>query len=650
MNQEFAKLERFNGQHYTHLADNVKFVLHVLKLAYVLDPKLAPIPDDPFPETGKNVDPTIISDLEKESQELYVGRIKNSLSDRLYDIYVPVKDLRELWSTLELKYKSHEEGTNKYLVSKYLEFQMADDKPIMEQVMVNKLNVLSISIPELFQVGAIIAKLPPSRKDFSKRMIHKYEDYSLDDLKKYRRIKEDTCIRDKRVKVGSSVNHVSVGGSGHKTKFGGQNKRNLGPKKQSFKKLRPCHICGELMHYAIECKDHKLGPVSHAVDQMTDMVASVNLGEIFMITSLTRAICARGWSVETGSIMYVCGQRERFHTYHLMPPGTIVVCVDGHIAEVQGRGDVRQKFTCDVLHVPTIWKGLVSADKFDKGGFKMELEKGRIVITKGRRYVGRGNNCLRMYCLCLDDEGSTSGYSVDSNGESVASVSSVTNNDVIDGLVANMKLFMHLNCIRLKSKIYLKDTSKFFARTEAENTSTKSFDTFCEENGIKHERTSSYTPQHNGLAERKNRTLCEMGCCSTPNAPRSSATVLNQSGQPNNLWGEALLTACYVHNRITSRVILTSPYELWKARKPNIDYLKVWGYVAYYRTPDPKRTKLGAQANKSVVVDPKMWNSLRTSFLGMMKTLVIQHLQVLLEKYSHLLLLWRNQGEVLGLE
>nr|KAJ0189684.1 hypothetical protein LSAT_V11C800438810 [Lactuca sativa] len=66
--------------------------------------------------------------------------------------------------------------------------------------------------------------------------------------------------------------------------------------------------------------------------------------------------------------------------------------------------------------------------------------------------------------------------------------------------------------------------------------------------------------------------------------------------------GEALLTACYVHNRITSRVIPTSPYELWKGRKPNLDYLKVWGCVAYYRTPNPKRTKLGARANKSIFI------------------------------------------------
>jgi hypothetical protein len=49
-------------------------------------------------------------------------------------------------------------------------------------------------------------------------------------------------------------------------------------------------------------------------------------------------------------------------------------------------------------------------------------------------------------------------------------------------------------------------------------------------------------------------------------------------------------------------VIPTSPYELWKGRKPNLDYLRVWGCVAYYRTPDFKRTKLGARAMKSIFI------------------------------------------------
>lgn len=89
-----------------------------------------------------------------------------------------------------------------------------------------------------------------------------------------------------------------------------------------------------------------------------------------------------------------------------------MVCVDGHRAKVQGRCDVCLYFSCGsrvilryVLNVPTISKRLVSTDNFDKGGFKMELEKGKIMITKGKMYVGRENKCLGMYRLCLSDEG-----------------------------------------------------------------------------------------------------------------------------------------------------------------------------------------------------------------------------------------------------
>nr|KAJ0214513.1 hypothetical protein LSAT_V11C400180880 [Lactuca sativa] len=120
-------------------------------------------------------------------------------------------------------------------------------------------------------------------------MMHKCEDYSFDDLMKHIRIEEKTSIKDKCGKFRSSVHHVSAGGSSHKTKYGGQNKRNFGLKKQSFekpghqnpnsklKRVRPCHICGEIGHYVIEYKDLKSGLVAHAVEQVTDMVSTLNL-------------------------------------------------------------------------------------------------------------------------------------------------------------------------------------------------------------------------------------------------------------------------------------------------------------------------------------------------------------------------------------
>ena len=117
------------------------------------------------------------------------------------------------------------------------------------------------------------------------------------------------------------------------------------------------------------------------------------------------------------------------------------------------------------------------------------------------------------------------------------------------------------------------------------------FSTFCEEHGIIHQSSAPYTPLQNGLDKRKNRTLVDM------------VNVMILSVElPFNLWGEALLTACHVHNRVPSKKIRVSPYGLQNGWKPNLDYIKVQGCLAFYRVVDPKRTKLGPRAIKSVFV------------------------------------------------
>ena len=89
INQEYVKLDRFDGQNYSRWADKIKFLLVVLKLIYVLDPNLPRIPENPLPtEEGELPDPQVILDLEKqrslrkEAEDLCLGHIKNSLSDR----------------------------------------------------------------------------------------------------------------------------------------------------------------------------------------------------------------------------------------------------------------------------------------------------------------------------------------------------------------------------------------------------------------------------------------------------------------------------------------------------------------------------------------------------------------------------------------
>ena len=84
---------------------------------------------------------------------------------------------------------------------------------------------------------------------------------------------------------------------------------------------------------------------------------------------------------------------------------------------------------------------------------------------------------------------------------------------------------------------------------------------YFESNGIIHETTPPYTPEMNGVAERKNRTLKEM-----------VNSLLSYSGLSDGFWGEALLTACYLQNRISNKRNDITPYELWHKQKPKLEF------------------------------------------------------------------------------
>ena len=109
--------------------------------------------------------------------------------------------------------------------------------------------------------------------------------------------------------------------------------------------------------------------------------------------------------------------------------------------------------------------------------------------------------------------------------------------------------------------------------------------------GIIHETTAPYTPQQNGISERKNRVLKEM-----------VNSMLSYSGLSQGFWGEAMLTACYLLNRVPNKRNKVTPYELWTKREPNLNYLRVWGCRAVVRLPDPKLKTLGERGIECIFV------------------------------------------------
>ncbi|GJR82652.1 ribonuclease H-like domain-containing protein [Tanacetum coccineum] len=101
---------------------------------------------------------------------------------------------------------------------------------------------------------------------------------------------------------------------------------------------------------------------------------------------------------------------------------------------------------------------------------------------------------------------------------------------------------------------------------------------FCEMKEIKREFSVARTPQQNGVAERKNRTLIE-----------AAKTMLADSLLPTTFWAEAVSTACYVQNRVlVTKPHNKTPYELLHGRPPSISFMRPFGCpVTILNTLDP---------------------------------------------------------------
>ncbi|KAK9180632.1 hypothetical protein WN944_023765 [Citrus x changshan-huyou] len=117
----------------------------------------------------------------------------------------------------------------------------------------------------------------------------------------------------------------------------------------------------------------------------------------------------------------------------------------------------------------------------------------------------------------------------------------------------------------------------------------EAFRIFCK----KHQFSSLRTPQQNGVVERKNKSIQEM-----------ARTMLNENNLPKYFWAEAVNTACYVLNRVLIRPQLNkTPYELWKDRKSNIGYFKVFGCKCFILKTKDNVSKFDSKSDVGIFLE-----------------------------------------------
>ena len=117
------------------------------------------------------------------------------------------------------------------------------------------------------------------------------------------------------------------------------------------------------------------------------------------------------------------------------------------------------------------------------------------------------------------------------------------------------------------------------------------FKELCDERGIERQLIIPGTPQQNGVAKRWNTILLKM--------------VRSMMAQANLLityWGDALLIATFVLNRVPTKSVTSTPYELWMTCKPDLGFMKPWACVTFAHDSSHKFGKLDSRRKKCIFI------------------------------------------------
>ncbi|KAK1648824.1 hypothetical protein QYE76_066629 [Lolium multiflorum] len=255
---------------------------------------------------------------------------------------------KELWDALNAKFGATDAGSELYIMESFHDIRMVNNLFVVEQAheiqcIAKELELLKCALPDKFVAGCIIAKLPPSWRNFATTLKHKRQEISVENLIASLDVEEKARAKDTTEKgEGQSSANMVQKKPYNKNKGNNKPSFNKPMKTTTFKKKKminkadlSCFTCGETGHFSKDCPeraDHKK-----------------KARQVNMVT------VARDSSVLMGN---------------------------GSHASVRGVGTVDLKFTSgkivqlrNVQHVPTMNKNLVSGSLLCRDGFKIVIEK-----------------------------------------------------------------------------------------------------------------------------------------------------------------------------------------------------------------------------------------------------------------------------------
>ncbi|KAG8496293.1 hypothetical protein CXB51_009141 [Gossypium anomalum] len=368
-----------------------------------------------------------------------------------------------------------------------------------------------------------------------------------------------------------------------------------------------CWKCKQYGHVEKICRSKGKAPV-HQQDQAhpaEDQQAQEE--HVFSASSLVTTSKGKySWLVDSGCSHHMAADVNLFKELDRSFSSRIRIG-NGSLIKAKGRGDVLissstgNKLITDMLYVPDIDQNLLSVGQLVEKGYSLFFRSGSCVIedSLGQEVVivPMADKCFmldvsqlerRAYLSQSDSVGLWHKRLGHANFRSLdllyklGLAEDMTKVEPLEGVCDKSDVFEAFGKFKAMVENQIGCRIKTLRTDNRAEYLSKRFKRLCEQAGIYHQLTTVYTPQQNGVCERKNRTVMNIARC-----------LLFQSKLPNSFWAEAVNSSVYLLNRLPTHAVKDkTPFEAWYGLKPSVSHLKVFGCVCYVVVPAERGTKL----------------------------------------------------------
>nr|GEV84192.1 hypothetical protein [Tanacetum cinerariifolium] len=302
------------------------------------------------------------------------------------------------------------------------------------------------------------------------------------------------------------------------------------PKREDLAKDSICHECGETGHWKRNCPQY----LAELLKKKKNAASGAGGSGIFLIELNT--ILNRSWIYDTGCGTHICNTIQGLRASRKLKSGALSLYVgNGQCKAVEAIGAFHlclpsglEIVLNNCHYAPSITRGVIFVSYLYEDGFINRFVNNTIQVSRNKMV-----------------------YFVLSQG------------------MQKHEVFETFKVFQKEVENQLGKTIKSQSSDRRGEYMSQEFLDHLKDHGIIAHRSPPYTPQHNGVSERRNKTLLDM-----------VRSMMSQITLLKSFWDYALETAARILNMVPTKKVENTPYEVWNEQASKSSYLKVWGCEA----------------------------------------------------------------------